>query len=64
MVDGEIEMACGALPLSRISYSRNGDVMECRIAKASKAFDCLRGPIFNNSILSIEQCTGLLYCQC
>ena len=64
MVGGEIEMACGALPYLGSVISRNGDVMECRIAKASKAFDCLRGPIFNNSILSIEQCTGLLYCQC
>ena len=36
--------------------SRDGDVTEnvkCRNAKVSKAFGCLRGPIFNNPILSI-----------
>ena len=36
--------------------SRDGDVTEdvkCRIAKASRAFGCLRNPIFNNPILSI-----------
>ena len=36
--------------------SRDGDDMEdvkCRIAKAFKAFGCLRDPIFNNPIISI-----------
>ena len=36
--------------------SRDGDIMEdvkWRTVKASRAFVCLRGPIFNNPILSI-----------
>ena len=52
---GEIEM------VEQFSYlgsviSKDGDVMEdvkCRIAKASKAFGCLRGSIFNSPLLSI-----------
>ena len=43
----------GRLSTSLSSISRDGNVMEdvkCRIAKA---FGCLRGPIFNNYILSI-----------
>ena len=52
---GQIEM------VEQFSYlgsvmSRDGDVTEdvkCRIAKASRAFGCLRDPIFNNPILSI-----------
>ena len=36
--------------------SKDGDAMKdvkCRIAKASRAFGCLRGSIFNNPLLSI-----------
>ena len=38
------------------SLSRDGGVIEdvkCCIAKASRAFGCLRGSIFNNSILPL-----------
>ena len=52
---GEIEMVEHFTYLGSV-VSKDGDVMEdvkCRIAKASKVFGCLRGPIFNNPILSI-----------
>ena len=52
---GEIEMVEQFTYLGSV-ISKDGDIMEdvkCRIAKASKAFGCLRGPIFNNPILSI-----------
>ena len=52
--DGELEMVKDFTYLGSI-LSRDGDDMEdvkCRTAKASRAFGCLRGPIFNNPILS------------
>ena len=52
---GEIEMVEQFTYLGSV-ISKDGDVMEdvkCRIAKASKAFGCLRGSIFNNPHLSI-----------
>ena len=55
-MEGEIEMLDHFAYLGSV-MSRDGDVtedMKCRIAKASKAFGCLRGPIFNNPILSIS----------
>ena len=51
---GEIEMVEQFTYLGSV-ISKDGDFMEdvkCRIAKASKAFGCLRGPIFNNPILN------------
>ena len=51
---GELEMVKDFTYLGSV-LSRDGDDMEdvkCRIAKASRAFGCLRGPIFNNPILS------------
>ena len=38
------------------TLSRDGDVMEdvkCRIAKASRAFGCLSGSVFDNPVLSM-----------
>ena len=55
VVGGEIEMV-EHFPYLGSVLSRDGNVMEdvkCRIAKASRMFGCLRGPIFNNPILSI-----------
>lgn len=52
VVGGEIEMV-DHFPYLGSVISRDADVMEDvkrRIAKASKAFGCLRGPVFNNSI--------------
>ena len=52
---GEIEMVDHFTYLGS-TLSRDGDVMEdvkCRIAKASRAFGCLRGAIFNNPMLSL-----------
>ena len=52
---GEIEMVDHFTYLGS-TLSRDGDVMEdvkCRIVKASRAFGCLRGSVFNNPILSL-----------
>ena len=52
---GEIEMVEQFTYLGSV-LSGDGEIMEdvkSRIAKASRAFGCLRVPIFNNPILSI-----------
>ena len=52
---GEIEMVDHFTYLGS-TLSRDGDVMEdvkCRIVKASRAFGCLRGSVFNNPFLSL-----------
>ena len=52
---GEIEMVDHFTYLGS-TLSRDGDVMEdvkCRIAKASRAFGCLRCSVSNNPILSL-----------
>ena len=52
---GEIEMVDHFAYLGSVML-RDGDVtndVKCRIVKASRAFGSLRGPIFNNPILSL-----------
>lgn len=52
---GEIEMV-NCFTYLGSNLSRGGNVMSdvsCRIEKASRAFGCLRGPIFNNSNISV-----------
>ena len=56
MEGGEIQMVEGFTYLGS-KLSADGEVtakVNCRIAKASKAFGCLRVPIFLNRTLSIN----------
>ena len=50
---GAIEMVDNFTYLGSVML-RDGDVMQnvrCRIAKACRAFECLRGPIFLNHVM-------------
>ena len=54
--EGMIQMVDSFIYLSSI-LSKDGDVMDDikgRIAKTSRAFGCLRVPIFSNPVLSVD----------